>query len=357
MPASPLSPREDIRHIALMKSFCLLCVIAMHALIPFLPKFIFWKLYAAQPWPPAQPIAALMFCALIPAFMFASGYLLALSRERDRRALWQQVVGRGKRLLLPWLLTMLFWLVPTYWFFDVPAYNRPLHASLLQTYEAGLLGLFTDHLWFLLVLFWVTLFWLFALPLTEKRHPLVGGLVALGAGLLMDRYGGGLVWYCLRQTGPLLLPFYVGVVVCRYRVAFDRAVAANPFVVWGAFAALSLAALYSGGLDPRLGWLLSSTYCVGIYAVCLVTVRRFPHFVTENGAYLFFERRAFRFYLFHMPSALLIFQVLNEYARLSPGIFIVVSFAANMLVTTGIVQILSRLQHLWRALYPAAARG
>jgi peptidoglycan/LPS O-acetylase OafA/YrhL len=149
--------------------------------------------------------------------MLASGYLMGLTLETRHRTFMGQIRNRVKRLLRPWFCTVTFWLVPLYTFFDLPANNRPAGFTLAQTYQAGLTGLFNDHLWFLLLLFWVSLFWLAVLPLVRRTGIFFGFALAIAISLLIDNYGRGLTWYVLWQTPGQIIYFYLGYCLYHYR--------------------------------------------------------------------------------------------------------------------------------------------
>ncbi len=311
----------NIPHIALMKNAALLSLIAISAIYPFGPQ------------------SPLLFVALAPAFVFASGFLLELSRERKAETFPIVLFKRAKRLLMPWFFTTILWLVPTYWLFDLPALNRPLHASLEETYRAGLLGLFTGHLWFLPMLFWVTTFWLALLPL-ERGRVKIGAAIAVLAAIFMDDLGKGLVWYCLWQITPYLIYFYLGIVLCRHRDNVDLTIMARPLHVLAAFVLLTVAAAFSAGLPPRLGWILSCAWCCAAYGTCMLAAECFSSAFVQNKLYVFFERRAFLYYLFHMPTAMLIFlllKMLNKFVAITPALHICLSLVLAFAATTGLV--------------------
>ncbi len=334
----------------------LLGVIANHALIPFMPPGLFWQVHADAPWLAAVPLGTAFGYFRIPAIALVSGYLLARSREWRGDSPASQLFRRGKRLLVPWLLVMLFWLVPLYWLFDIPSYNRSLHATLLETYKAGLLGLFTDHLWFLLGLFWGTAFWIVVLPLVERFDAVYGFLAGFAAALAVDFWGGGLTWFCLWECGPFIVYMYGGILIYRHREAVNafirrRAAASCIFLILMIGAAASAKGI---GFKPA-GWLLSCICCCAAYAVALVAANRFPHFLAENRVYRFFERNSFRYYLFHLPPGILVFRALREISSLHPALFVFVSFCITTLLTTIIVIALGRLEEFARRRLPALA--
>jgi hypothetical protein len=174
-------------------------------MLPFTEPGGFWKFYAERQSEVADFIKFWAELIIIPSFMLASGYLAALSAERRQRSTPAYIADRAKRLIVPWFLLIVFWMVPLYTLFDIPTYNRPEGFTLAQTYRVGLEGLFSEHLWFLLVLFWVSVFFAALQPLAGRLGGLLVPALALVAALLVNEYGDTLTWYAISQTsGPLI---------------------------------------------------------------------------------------------------------------------------------------------------------
>lgn len=322
--------------ITVQKTFCLLGVIFFHTLLPFTTPIPFWKLYAAQSSAWADGLFTVANFTIIPSFIFASGFLLAKSRESKRGAVGALLGNRFKRLIVPWCMTMLFWLVPMYTLFAVPAYMHPAGTSLWAGYGLAVRGLFVDHLWFLLVLFWASLFWLICLPWVEKWGKMFGFVLALSAATLLQTFGQGLDWYCLRQTTGPLLYLYLGYLAYHSREQVDALLTQR--AVPCLLAQVALVALCLPFAHHYLiFWFISCVSCVFTYQASLWTVRLAYARLQKNSVYTYFETNAFRYYLFHMPPALIVFMTLNSHVSLPPVSFILLSFCLTLAVTTAIV--------------------
>ncbi|MDR1045240.1 MAG: acyltransferase [Candidatus Adiutrix sp.] len=343
-----------VDEINLLRTCCLLGVIFLHALFPFTVPGPFWKMFAEQPDLIADRIVSSLGPIIIPSFMLASGYLLARGLELKKRSFAEHLANRAKRLLVPWLAMTLFWMAPLYTLFDLPAYNRPAGLSLLLTYEAGLKGLFTDHLWFLLVLFWASLFWLAVFPWL-KRIGTPGGLaLAFAVSWLISRYGRGLTWYALWETAGPLIHVFLGIALwtCRARLdVFLKRRAVPVFTV-----TLLLYAWFASRaeLPPILYWTAGCAGALLAYQVSLYCSRRWYQGLRGNVGYRYFEDHAFRFYLFHIPGGLLIFRALDALTSLSPWPLMLLSFTLNLAATALIVRLVNALEAFARNL-PAKA--
>jgi hypothetical protein len=342
----PCPADSDMRadHITMLKTLCLAGVIFAHALMPFTEPGTFWKLFANQPSPMAKPMAFWISLLVIPSFMLASGYLMGLTLDRQHRTFIQQILNRAKRLLLPWFCLMAFWMVPLYTLFDLPAYNRPERFTLAQTYLAGLSGLFTDHLWFLLVLFWVSLFWLAVLPLVKRVGIFSGFILAIALALLMDTFGRGLTLYALWEIPGPIIYFYLGYSLYHGRKRIDELLEKRSLTLLVGNAVFFILMAYFSRFHQTLYW---TACCIGTlltYQVCLLLSRTVYTSLRNNPLYRYFEDNAFRFYLFHLPGGLLIFKSLYAMNILPPLPFILISFTLNLAVTTFIVMVTNALE-------------
>ena len=372
--------------IALQKTLCLLFVIAAHAVLPFTATKPFWKLYADTQACGADTVAGIFTFSLVPSFIFASGFLLEKAMQ-ETSCLGEVAGKRIKRLLWPWLLVMLFWLVPLYTIFDLPSYCRPEGASFWATLLAGLQGQFTDHLWFLLALFWASLFWLAAGPLL-KRAPIpcccccnmpkpnlrpwiekaraiimkelpgwikpewfalkgekpvvpVTDLAGFGLAFIVAvtiQVGGkDLTWFCFHEAAGPILYLYCGMMAYRHREWLDTILWDNRAKLLPGLAIPFLLLSPVGGAHFVLTWTLGILGALMTYTACLVIVRTGFSIKKAAPHYAYFEKNAFRFYLFHMPVALLLFEALNATAFLAPWLIITATFILTLAVTAAIV--------------------
>jgi peptidoglycan/LPS O-acetylase OafA/YrhL len=344
-------------HLALLKTLCLLGVIFSHAVLPFTKPDPggFWKFYADRQSGAADYINFWGGFLIIPSFMLASGYLSALSAERRRRSAPAYIAGRAKRLLVPWLLLMVFWMVPLYTLFDIPAYNRPETYTLAQTYRVGLEGLFADHLWFLLVLFWVDVFFAALRPIANRLGGLLVPALALAAALLINEYGRTLTWYAVWQTSGPLIWFGLGTILCRYRDGIGKTLVRRPGTLFGLNAVLFVVTALFGARTTPMYWLTCCLGALAAFQACLYLAR---HHSRLRGfrLYRYFEDNAFHFYLFHIPGAYLTYRILVAAGLSSPLPLMLLSFVLNFCLTACIVALFNTLKKRLAGKFPLDTR-
>lgn len=332
-------------HLALLKTTCLFLVVVMHCVMFFTTPIPFWKLYAPQSLPLADMVVAVAGATLIQCFMFASGFLFAASWASGRRTTRQLALHRARRLLLPWLGVGMLWVAPLYTLFSIPAFGHPADATLAETWKMVLSGRFTDHLWFLLVLFWVTLFWIIALAALRKfRCDTIacGTLLALFAALCMQNYGGDLRWYCLWETPPFILCYFGGILAFRNREALDSVCRRHPLSLGGGLAVF-IVLLWPYAAAPVAGWAVSLLCALLAYHVFLLASGIYSH-LKKFAPYAWFERNGFRVYLFHLPTPLLVFMWLYTPLGLSPAAFTALNIIITLAVTALVVAVGRKLE-------------
>lgn len=331
-------------HISLLKSLCLLGVVFVHCMLFYCTPFQYWKLYAATPVAWVDAVTGLAMYTLVPSFIFASGFTFARTCAAGSRGRPQILLNRVRRLLLPWLAMALFWLAPLYTIFSIPAYNHPADASLAATYQAVLLGVFVDHLWFLLALFWTTLFWLLAEPWLRGKSLAWSALLALGAALLVQRYSPWLPWYCLGQIANPIVCFFAGMAAFRQRQGLDALLRRRPLLI-GATLAAAIWLLKPQALSyPPLYWLVCVLCGLTTYLVCLLAAERYHPRLQGWRAYAWLEENGYRLYLFHIPFPLLGFMWLHSRLALPPLAFILLDIALTLTITTLLVLASHRLE-------------
>ncbi len=331
-------------HISLLKSLCLLGVVCVHCMLFFCTPFPYWKLYAATPVAWVDAVTGLAMYTLVPSFIFASGFTFARTCAAGDRRRPQILRNRARRLLLPWLGMALFWLAPLYTIFAIPAHMHPADASLAATYRAVLLGFFVDHLWFLLALFWATLFWLLVEPWLRGKSLAWGALLAVGAALLVQRYSSWLPWYCLGQIANPIVCFFAGMAVFRQRQGLDALLRRRPLLIGAALAAAIWLLKPQALTHPPLYWLVCVLCCLATYLVCLLLAEKHHPRLRAWRAYAWLEDNGYRLYLFHMPFPLLGFMWLPPRLALPPLAFILLDIALTLAVTTLVVLASHRLE-------------
>ena len=200
---------KKYNYIDLMKTIAMFLVIICHMLL-FFSYSPYWYIYADYENETAKFLYNILSCTVISIFVFCSGFLFQASIQRKECKTTVNILNRVKRLLLPYFLYGLLWLVPTYTIFDIPTNGRPKGASLIDGYKAMLLGQFSDVAWFLLMLFWVCVIWILLRKLLKKERLIIGVFVTAVLYLAAHNLLGGIRYYGINQIDIYIIIFFVG---------------------------------------------------------------------------------------------------------------------------------------------------
>ena len=331
-----MADNKRYNSIADMKSMSLLGVILGHCLLfyvgnPFFPESAGFVSKTAV-W-----ITTFFDAALVPGFLFCSGFLLANSIAGKGQTVGKLLVKKSRQLILTYYLFGIFWVVPLDRLLDIKSFGRPQDASLAEEYKYMLLGVHTDHLWFLWLLFWVSVLFILLKPLvTKKRLPLLFAAV-MAAAVPVQLFLQDVSYFKISQVPAFVPVFFAG--VCIY-FFFDRIEKLPWWVLLGLTAVFFAAAMFHGKaltVHFSLVWLCKICGALtSFFAFVLIErsakVKRFRQlrpvrFAEYHGMYIF---------LFNCPPVYLFFKLLSPYI----GKYAALCVICNFILTTAATVIL-----------------
>lgn len=200
---------KKYNYIDLARTITMFGVMLNHILL-FFSNNPFWYIYADEENDIAVYLCEILNVTVVQIFVLCSGFLFQASMQKKEIRLIDNIVKRTKRLLLPFFMYGIFWLVPTYTIFDIPTSGRPKGTSLIDGYKAMLLGQFCDVSWFLLMLFWVTIVWILLKDLLKKKRIIIGAAATVVLFLASHYLLADMNFYKLNQIDIYLVIFFVG---------------------------------------------------------------------------------------------------------------------------------------------------
>lgn len=192
-----------------MKTLAMFAVIAAHCAF-FYSGNQFWVIKAEQEIPLLKWLSNFILVSAVPIFVFAAGFLLQLSLQKNKYSMADLIRKKAVRLLIPYFLYGALWLVPMYTLFDIQSFGRDKGATLIEGYKAMALGLFSDMAWFLLMLFWVTLIWILLNLFLKKSNILFGAVVSVALFIAAHCFLGKIDYFKLSQIDIYIVVFFVG---------------------------------------------------------------------------------------------------------------------------------------------------
>ena len=200
---------KKYNYIDFMKTMAMFMVIIAHCAL-FFSGNEFWLIKADQESLLLRWISKFVVLSVVPIFTFAAGFLLQLSLQKNKGSIVGLIRKKAVRLLIPYFIYGILWLVPTYTFFDIPSFGRDKGASLIYGYKAMALGKFSDVAWFLLMMFWVTLIWILLNGLLKKRNIYYGAMVSVVLYFAAHFFLGQIDYYKISQIDIYIIVFFVG---------------------------------------------------------------------------------------------------------------------------------------------------
>ncbi len=327
---------ESIKDIKIVN---LLLIALSHCMFFFSDNLFF--VYKAEVMSPSVSFVVKFFdMFLVPAYVFCAGYLFALSQAKHDRPVSIVIKWRAIRLLVPYYFYGALWLVPLYTYFDIVSFGRPEHAGYLEGYKVMILGQFSDHLWFLWMLFDVVVIFALLKPLINKGKLLITGAITLAVALIVSLFLQDFPYFKVSQIAPYLICYFAGICFFTYN---EKIKAISDRLCLAIAAALAVITLLFVLFDPS-HWI--ARY-VSLPVAAIFEFFLFRSFISSDVWKRYRNTRVYKyqadvqmeFYLLHMPLPILIFRLLDPYIGNYPWLCVFVNFALVIISTSIIIQI------------------
>lgn len=248
----------------------------------------------------------------IYTFVFVSGFLHCYLRVEKGKYLNQKesILRRANRLLLPYLIISVFWVVPFEIFF-----HKPSVGEIVKDY---VFAASPSQLWFLVMLFVVFCFFNLFFDFIHKARfsfMIVVFLLLYGIGVVLSGFIPD--WFQLLTGMQMAFFYYLGFAFRKY--GFQKLYRV-PWLIWF-FTHLALVLLIQlflldkGGL---LGLLRIPLFLLSQIAGVIMIVTGIAKIGTErikkiegNRLFRFFEENSFLLYLFHQQAVFISVSLLN----------------------------------------------
>ncbi|MDR2691088.1 MAG: amidohydrolase [Dysgonamonadaceae bacterium] len=336
-----METKDELVHLSFMKVVAMILVMFIHSTY-FLDKpSMFWKDYHPEaPWDIMVYVDGIFGILLVPSFIFVSGFLFARSQEIHHYSVFEQIAHRAKRLLVLWFFTMLFWLIPIVLIFDISMYGRPEGGGIWETYKAGLFGKCSFHLWYLLCLFWATLYLALSIGLIRRYRywGLLGFAVAFAGMCLINAYCKNVLYWCFWKSGQYIFLMYLGIFTYKHRKKIDAFFYNHRILSIILFAGCFSFTLLTRVVPWEYMAFVSSVFVFLFYGLSLNIVKTWNTFFTSDKTFSFLNENVMLYYLFHAPLNFVIFYLLVDKMHLNKYAFFITEFVVLFIVTTILVK-------------------
>ncbi|MEE5993527.1 MAG: acyltransferase [Oscillospiraceae bacterium] len=326
-----MSERKNFGYISNIKTISLVGVVLFHCMLfyadnPFFPES------ADFASPVVEFLCNIFDASLIASFVFCSGFLYAYSISYKKRTLTESIIERAKRLIIPYYLYGAFWVVPLYTFFNINTFGRPEGAGYLTGYKFMLLGCFADHLWFLWMLFWVSLIFILMKPLLQKKYLPAVFLMTVILSLIDQIFLADVSYFKISQIAPYLLCFFFGIVFYFFLDKIEQ------LPVWAMFllsGLMLIGCLFYGKaaeIHFALGWLckISSAFMTFFLFLALERIGVSKNF-EKRKLWQYTAKHSMQIYLLNCPFMYLYFRLLYPIIGQNVFLCVLINFVLCML--------------------------
>ena len=298
--------------IAETKTFAILLVIFYHCMLFYKNPSPFWPLNAGIASPGVITLTTFLGGCLVPSLVLCSGFLFLLSTRNHPRSRWEMLKNKVKRLIWPYFIYGALWLVPLYTFFDIPTFGRPLHTDFVSGFIAMCIGVFKDHLWFLLPLFWATLFFIIIRNLLDGKKLIVAGALTVIAAACVELFLFDIRYYCIAQSGPFFIVFFVGILLYHFNEKIENWNSKIYCIISLALFAVLGLIIYSN-IDNTVVYYIRNILGALLFYFIFMAVSRtsFSDKLNQSRFYNFCESRSMNIYLLNCPFMQIYFLLLN----------------------------------------------
>ena len=294
------------------KTFAILLVIFYHCMHFYKEPTPFWPLNAGIASPSIIAVTAFLEGCLVPSLVLCSGFLFLLSTRNHPRTRLEMLKNKVKRLIWPYFMYGALWLVPLYTFFDIPTFGRPLHTDFVSGFLAMCIGVFKDHLWFLLPLFWATLFFIIIRNLLDGKKLIVAGALTVIATVCVELFLSNIHYYCIAESGPFFIVFFVGILLYHFNEKIEKWNSKIYYIISLALFAVLGLIIYSN-IDNTVVYYIRDISGAALFYFIFMAVSRtsFSDKLNQSRFYNFCESRSMNIYLLNCPFMQIYFLLLN----------------------------------------------
>ena len=322
--------KNRFEYITDTKTAAVVLVVLLHCMLFFATED-YYSERASYSSSTVEYLSNILNSSLVSSLVCCSGFLFAHSVLAKGKTAGALVKSRSSRLLLRYYLYGALWLVPLYTLFDISCWGREYGDSWLESYKSMALGVFSDHLWFLLMLYWVSLVFIFMIPLLRKDLIIVMGLITLGLAVIIELFC-TFEYFKISQISTYLPCFFIGICLYRYRDKIEKIPTGVLWVLTGCFFITTLFYQSMADVHFSLYWLFKA--CGAVFMVLLfMSLDRIPLLVKvrEDGVVDFARKNSLTLYLLNCPFIYIYFRMLAPLTEENIIICVLANFVLSMI--------------------------
>lgn len=331
--------KQQLQYISIAKNLAVLLVVLGHAGCIYAGK---WDILVVNNNSRSlKYITEYIYSFHMPFYVFISGYLYNYKERKNNStpSLMNIISNKSKRLLLPYLLTGIFFMIPIQIIFNVYPDNQPFISRVIHEV---LLAKRPTHLWYLLMLFSLFVLFRFMEKIINKNNPIINiilfSIVNFMSYSITKDYGAYYVSFSLKY----LLYFYIGYIFNRY-----IKIMITPFKIVSYFTIHGLLFCFKDLILKTLKLTNTNFNILNIIIIQLISIMgilwlfsliyflcntssRFINIV-NNRFYKIIDKCNFHIYLFHHPIMVALIVSMSKINISAKLLYIIISIATLFL--------------------------
>lgn len=320
----------------LAKCVTAILVVIAHATIMYTPD---GAIAVARQSAVLNHVTTYIYAFHMPLFLMLSGCVFGYCVEAGKYTdLVSFVKHKAKRLLIPYFAFGVLYVAPVMCILGLT--NRGYIGYVLH---GIVFSRNSRHLWYLMTLFWIFLFFILLKPLLRKGN---GGLVILGGISLLVLFGAARiapVGVQLRSACVHQVFFFLGILFNRF---YARIVPLfQKYYAIGFLLPFLLMTMFLFESNPVTAYLYKGIGIAMVLFFCWCLLRRFPD-VVHNSVYGSVKRNFFGLYLFHPMIIYVLFHWLGQY-NIDPVLLSTFIWMAATLLSICATELLRVLRLQW----------
>lgn len=322
--------KRRFEYITDAKTAAVILVVLLHCMLFFATEDYYTE-RAPYSSGTVEYLSNILNSSLVSSLVCCSGFLFAHSVLAKGRTAGALVKSRTKRLLLRYYLYGALWLVPLYTLFDISCWGREYGATWLESYKSMALGVFSDHLWYLLMLYWVSLIFILMIPLIRKDLLAVVGLVAVGLAVIIELFC-TFEYFKIGQISTYLPCFFIGVCFYRFRDKIEGIPTPVLWVLTGCFFVTTLFYQRVADIHFSLYWLFKAFGAV-FMVLLFMGLDRIPALAKARKVKVisFARQNSLTLYLLNCPFIYIYFRLLAPLTEDNIIICVLANFVLSMM--------------------------
>ncbi len=328
-----------ISYISTSKIISLLCVLIFHCCL-FFANNPFWPTRAEKTSTVAYYLCEYMDLTIIATFVMASGYLFSEKLKRKKITIPGEIAAKTKQYIGNYLIYGALWLVPTYTLFDFSCFGRESGTSLLDGYYLMVMGVFSDHLWFLWMLFWIAIFWILCHKLLKGWGLPAAALIGMGYALFAQFVLADAPYFKISQIGQYVMVYFAGILLSHFKDAYEKLSG----IVLGIIICVSFGLMTAYIIiKPEYfiwNWLIKIV--AGLFIISIFRLMSVTKFYKDTGKtriWKYLKKYSFEIYLFNMPFPYLYFRIIYPFTGSIPAVCIILNILLSFVSILCTVQI------------------